>query len=459
MNLIPQRVLVVHASASKAKEQVNRLLELGFVAESSHQTAPALQRLRRGDIAVLFCSADFDNGQLLARLPLLPNPPTVVATSSETMPGETDFLGTDIYAWLSSTCNRQELERETRRALGNYQLQKENRELRHRLAQEYSLDNMVGRDPAMLRLFDLARSAAPTRASILISGESGTGKSLLAQAIHRLSDRSARPFVVVSCGSLPESLLESELFGHARGAFTGAHRDKKGRFEQAHQGTLFLDEIGTASAGLQIKLLRFLQDRTFERVGESRTRSANVRLLFATNMDLQTAVSEGRFRADLYYRLNVIHLALPPLRERPGDLLLLTRRLLERTAFQHGRAIPKVPRQAARRILEHSWPGNVRELENALERALLLSQNQELEADYLPAPYPVAASATSDAIPLPVLDPKERYSLKKLLEEPERRIIQAALDACNGNRARTAILLGINRATLFAKLKRLGIGR
>ncbi len=338
-------------------------------------------------------------------------------------------------------------------------LQGEVRVLRARLEIEHSLDHLVARDPKMLAAFDQVRAVAPTRATLLVSGESGTGKSLLAEAVHRLSDRAGGPFVTVSCGAIPESLLESELFGHARGSFTGAFRDKAGRFEEADGGTLFLDEVGTASPALQVKLLRFLQDRAFERVGESRTRSADVRLIFATNTDLREAVRTGAFRQDLLFRIEVIHVELPPLRERPSDVMPLTRRLLSRLAAAHERPIPRISRPAARLLLRHSWPGNVRELANALERGLLLCRDDRIQPEHLPEAVRGPEPQDDGGLPLPRLEAGQRYSLKELLAEPERRILAEALRVCQDDREAAATLLGIDRSTLYARMRRLGMTR
>ncbi|HEX9793765.1 MAG TPA: sigma-54 dependent transcriptional regulator [Planctomycetota bacterium] len=456
-----QPILIVEEDRREAARMVRVLRDSGHDVRSTATAASSLRRLETGRLALVLASLqvpDLDAQRFLARCRALDDPPDVVlATAFGSVRESVAAKNAGAFDYVNKPLTGGELLQVAERALRERSLRNENRDLRAQLGRESSLEGMVCRDPHMRQIFGLARTVAPTRATVLLSGESGTGKSLMARAIHRLSDRASRPFVTVSCGALPEALLESELFGHAKGSFTGAHRAKSGRFEDADNGTLFLDEVALASPALQVKLLRFLQDRSFERVGESSTRMADVRLILATNEDLEAAVRSGRFREDLYYRIHVIHLQLRPLRERPADVPPLARRLLERLARVHGRSQPRVERAAARRLLEYPWPGNVRELENALERALLLSENGRLDAEHLPARGAAQAAGAQSALAVPRLDPKGSYSLKQLLEEPERRIILAALEACSGNRERTAQLLGINRATLFAKLKRLGL--
>jgi len=457
-----ERILIADEDGRSAADLERALRGEGLVADTCETATAALARLEARPHAVLLCSVglpDASGLELLRRARSLPVPPAVIlasafATAQEALAARR----AGAFEYLTKPLLAGEVVLVVRRALEERNLRDENRNLKARLGLEDTLDRMVARDPSMRRTFEVARRVACTRATVLISGESGTGKTLMARAIHRLSDRADRPFVVVSCGSLPENLLETELFGHARGAYTGAHRDAVGRFEQADGGTLFLDEIGAASPALQLKLLRFLQDRQFERVGETRTRTADVRLLLATNQDLATAVRRGAFREDLFYRIQVIHLHLPPLRQRSADIVPLARRLLEGIAASHARLVPRLSRAAARCLLEYSWPGNVRELENALERALLLCRDGVIQPADLPdevrgaVPDPVAGGNG-----LPRLERGRRYSLKKLLEEPERRILLAALAACDGNREAAARMLGINRATLYAKMRRLGI--
>ena len=318
---------------------------------------------------------------------------------------------------------------------------------------------VVGDDPQMRRIFDLVDAVADGRTTVLITGESGTGKSVLARSVHARSPRRDKPFVEVSCGALPESLLESELFGHVKGAFTGATGDKPGRFLAADGGTLFLDEINSASAAMQVKLLRVLQERAFEPVGSSVTRTVDVRVVLASNVDLATLVADGRFRQDLYYRVNVVALKLPPLRDRPGDIGRLTDQFLRRFRAESNRPAAELSDAARAALAAYSWPGNVRELENAVERAVVLCRRPTIDVDDLPdavrarptderpVTVPVADALTFDA-PLP---------LAAALERPERRIIEAALRRNQGNRQQTADELGINRTTLYKKMIRLGI--
>jgi len=334
------------------------------------------------------------------------------------------------------------------RAMRQQLLIRENRTLRRQLQTQYGLENVIGQDYKMLKVFDLVQSVADTKTTVLITGPSGTGKSLIARAIHLLSPQSTGPFVEVSCGALPESLLESELFGHVKGAFTGAVNDKAGRFLAADGGTIFLDEIAAAPPSLQVKLLRVLQERQFEPVGSNGTVTVDVRVILACNEDLAERVKDGRFRQDLYYRINVINIQLPPLAQRIGDIPLLAKHFLDKFCRQTPRRISRITPQAMNLLQRYSWPGNVRELENVIERAVVLSKDDQIDVDDLP---PQLLQEVKDQ-PSPISRDRP-MSLKQALQEPQRRIIAQALRAAGGNRQEAARLLQINRTTLYKKIK------
>ena len=337
------------------------------------------------------------------------------------------------------------------KAMEQRRLASENAYLRSQLEERYQFGGILGRSRPMQALFQLLETVARASSTILITGETGTGKEVVARAIHHNSPRRAHRFVALNCSAIPETLLEAELFGHVRGAFTGAVGTRQGRFEQAHKGTLFLDEVGTMSTALQMKLLRALQEREFERVGDNQTIKVDVRVIAATNSELARMVSDGGFREDLYYRLNVINVQLPPLRERREDIPLLAKHFLERFA-------PETPMHLAqgamRALMAYSWPGNVRQLENAIERAVALrGERTEIDVSDLPpelyAP-PVAAAA-------PFVDfPDEGLDLPAYLASIERDLIRRSLERTRGNRNKAAELLRIKRTTLVEKLKRLG---
>ena len=345
------------------------------------------------------------------------------------------------------------------RALERATLVRENQDLRTALDDRVRIDNRIGSDPRMQSIFKTARAVADTRTTVLITGESGTGKTVLARALHAMSSRRNGPFIEVNCGALPESLLESELFGHVRGAFTGASKDKPGKFEAAHGGTIFLDEIGTSSPAFQVKLLRVLQDRVVERVGDNHTVTVDVRIVLATNIDLEQAVREGKFREDLYYRVNVVTIEMPPLRARPADVPDLARYFLQRFNRDHGKSIAGFTAAALHALQSAPWPGNVRQLENIVERAVVFCTGRTIGIDDLPPTIqrpdpsliqlPVDA-ISSDGTTVPI-------QLKDALGAAEKRILEQALQHCGGNRERAARTLGINRSTLFAKLRRYGV--
>jgi two-component system response regulator HydG len=324
--------------------------------------------------------------------------------------------------------------------------QVEKRELQCSIESSPEFGGIVGKDPEMQVIYKLIDDIAPTDATILIQGESGTGKELVARAIHHRSPRGDKPFVVINCSAYPSTLLESELFGHEKGAFTGAIREKHGRFEQAHSGTVFLDEIGEISPSAQIKLLRVLQMHKFERLGGEKTLTVDVRVLAATNKNLLQEVKSGNFREDLYYRLNVIPIVLPPLRDRRNDIPLLARHFLRRFGGSQDKKIEEFSPEAMRLLLNYSWPGNVRELENSIEHAAVLAKGRKVESSDLPA---VLCNGVSSS----------RRGKKSTLIDNERKLLQEVLEECGWNKKQTAKRLGISRTTLYGKLKKYQIIR
>jgi DNA-binding NtrC family response regulator len=345
-----------------------------------------------------------------------------------------------------------ELLQKVEKAREEQQLRSENAYLRSQLQEQYQFGGILGRSRPMQALFHLLETVARSNSTILVTGETGTGKEVVARAIHHNSPRRAHRFVALNCSAIPETLLEAELFGHVRGAFTGAVGTRQGRFEQAHKGTLFLDEVGTMSVALQMKLLRALQEREFERVGDNQTIKVDVRVIAATNSDLARMVAAGEFREDLYYRLNVIPIELPPLRERRDDIPLLVQHFLKKFAPDAGLHMAQ---EAMRALMAYQWPGNVRQLENAVERAVALSTGRpEIQA----ADLPPEIQATPQAATPPFVDfPEEGLDLPHYLQTIERDLIRRALDRTAGNRNKAADLLRIKRTTLVEKLKRIGL--
>ncbi len=337
-----------------------------------------------------------------------------------------------------------------RRACQQQRLLAENRQLREQLTERYNFDNIIGGDHQMVKIFELIEAVADSRSTVLITGESGTGKSMIARAIHAHSSRSTGPFVEVSCGSLPESLLESELFGHVKGAFTSAVAAKDGKFAAADGGTIFLDEIATASPALQVKLLRVLQERQFEPVGSNETRSVDLRVVLATNVDLPAEVEAGRFRQDLFYRVNVVNIELPPLRHRDVDIPLLARHFLSKYIAESGKQVTGFDDDTLRLMRQYPWPGNVRELENCVERAVLLCRGGRI----VPSDLPPTLLEAPDPAQIPTITVDHETSLSDALAAPERQIIVDALESNEGNRQDTAAQLQINRTTLYKKMKK-----
>jgi two-component system, NtrC family, response regulator AtoC len=375
----------------------------------------------------------------------------IVITGYGTVKDAVDAIKRGATDFIAKPFQFDELLHVLRKAMEQRRLSSENAYLRSQLEERYQFGGILGRSRPMQALFQLLDTVARSSSTILVTGETGTGKEVVARAIHHNSPRRAHRFVALNCSAIPETLLEAELFGHVRGAFTGAVGARQGRFEQAHKGTLFLDEVGTMSTALQMRLLRALQEREFERVGDNTTIKVDVRVIAATNSDLGRMVGEGTFREDLFYRLNVIPVRLPPLRDRREDIPILVKHFLEK--FSPGS--PMVVSQGAMRaLMAYHWPGNVRQLENAVERAVALgSGSREIELSDLPPEL----QEIPEALTAPSVDfPEEGLDLPRYMAEVERDLIQRSLDRTKGNRNRAAELLRIKRTTLVEKLKRLG---
>jgi DNA-binding NtrC family response regulator len=372
----------------------------------------------------------------------------ILVTAVRTVRTAVEAMRLGAYDYLTKPFSVEELRSVVERALERRALRREVRFLRDELARHEGFDDLVGGSPAMLGVYDRIRHVAGTPSTVLVTGESGTGKELIARAIHRQGPRRDGPFVAVNCGALAPELMESELFGHERGAFTGAHAKKPGKFELASGGTLFLDEIATLRMDLQPKLLRALQERTVDRVGGTRPLKVDVRFIAASNIDLHQAVRERRFRQDLYYRLNVVPITVPPLRERPEDIGPLARHFLARYASQFGRAVTAISPRALELLQRYPWPGNVRELENIVERSVALATDTVVQLDDIPLDLALAPGPTASG---------EVLSLKEARLEFERQVILRALDRAGGNHTLAARMLGLHRNTLNTKLVQVGL--
>ena len=432
------------------REGLRSALEDHFDVYLAEDAKSAMQLLEEEHFDVLL--TDFrlpseDGMKLITRAKSLSRPPVCIlmtAYGSEELAVEAMKKGADDYI-AKAKLQIDELEMRISRALRQQNLETENVSLRQQLDSRFGLENVIGESPAMHEVLDVVRQVAPTPATVLLLGESGTGKELIAKTLHRLSPRAHQPMVTVHCAALAPTLLESELFGHEKGAFTGAHERRIGRFEQAQGGTLFLDEIGEIDASIQIKLLRFLGERSFERVGSSKTLSADVRLIAATNKNLQTQVKAGAFREDLFFRLRVVEIALPPLRSRAEDIPLLAQSFLGEFSRQAAKDVKGFTPDVIELLLKYHWPGNVRELRTAVEHAVVMSRGEKIGVRDLP-PWVRNAAPESHALPPVTAGPS--LSVK----DAERELIIRALKECDGSRTRAAKKLGMSRRTLYRKL-------
>jgi two-component system, NtrC family, response regulator HydG len=441
------RVLVVDDDQA-IREALSRTLEkLGYEVALAEDGQAGLDRLREGEIHILLADLQMPklSGQelLKAARTIAPDVEVIVITGHGTVEDAVEAMKEGAYDFITKPFKRVQLERTIRRAAEKQALALQNRRLQDRLDEIQGAGRIIGASPLILKTLDLVRQVAPSTATILIQGESGTGKELIADAIHHGSPRRERAFIKVNCAALPEALLESELFGHERGAFTGAVARKEGRFELADGGTLFMDEIGEISPAMQAKLLRVLQAGEFERVGGTRTLTADVRVIAATNSDVAALVREKRFREDLYYRLNVITIQLPPLRARQDDIPLLAHHFLRKYAAKNAKTVGGFAEEALDILQTYAWPGNVRELENVIERAVVLTRSSVIS----PADLPEALVGADQAARHLVI------SIGTPLEEVEDRLIEETLRYTKGDKTLAAKLLGIATRTIYRRVK------
>jgi DNA-binding NtrC family response regulator len=441
------RVLVVDDEPELCRALGKLLSRNGYDVLSAGDGEEALKLLRQEEVHLVLTDLVMPRMGGLDLLKtgkvLSPHTEFVVISGHGTIEAAVDAMKLGAYDFVEKPFTSAVTLKTVEKALEKQRLLAENLELRRRLEEVQGSHDIIGRSEVMRRAVETARQVAPSTATVLLTGESGTGKEVFADAIHRWSDRRDRPLVKVSCAALPETLLEAELFGYEPGAFTGAVGRRTGRFEMAHQGTLFLDEVGEMSSTTQVKLLRVIQEGTFERLGSSETRGADVRLLAATNADLAAEVERGDFREDLFYRLNVINLELPALRHRGEDVVLLANYFLQVYNQKNGKDLSGFTHAAIEALSRHSWPGNVRELENCIERCVVLSKGPFVEKDVLP-PSVLAGEARSEEVVIPVGTP---------LRQAERLLLDATLRSTGGDKETAARILGITSRTVYRKLK------
>jgi DNA-binding NtrC family response regulator len=437
------------------EDKLRRVIQLqlqsaGFEVDLARTAEEGLKLADRADLILTDLRLPGLDGMELLKLIRRGNlqTPVIVMTAFGTIENAVEAMKMGAADFLLKPFSLDHLMAVINKALEVRALRDENRKLREELGFRYEFDNIVGRSEPMRQIFATISRVAPTRATVLLAGESGTGKDLIARAIHYHSPRRDRPFVKINCTAIPENLMESELFGYEKGAFTGANTTKPGKFEQADMGTVFLDEIGDVPPAIQVKLLRILQEREFERLGSNKTRQIDVRVLAATNVDLRAALEQGTFREDLYYRLNVVPLNMPALRERKEDIVFLAEHFLKKLMREAGSRVESISDEAIRKLESYYWPGNVRELENVIERSVVLCSGTRLEADDIRldmAPSLRAAQADS-FLPDGVT-----------LEEHEQNIIREALRRAEGNKSQAARLLGLTRNALRYRLTQMGL--
>jgi DNA-binding NtrC family response regulator len=443
------RILIVD-DEKNIREGLGAALELdGYEIALAADGDEGWKRFQKGDVDLVVTDLrmpGIGGEELLRRIGAeAPGLPVIVLTGHGTVENAVEAMRAGAYDFITKPVNLDRLSLLAKRALQNRELALQNRELQEEIEKRKQFDTIVGKSAVMRKVFDTVRQVAPTKASVLITGESGVGKELIADALHDLSPRKGKPLVKVHCAALAATLLESELFGHEKGAFTGAVGRRRGRFELAHEGTLFLDEIGEIDQNVQIKILRVLQDKKYERVGGEETLEADVRIVAATNRDLKAEIEKGNFREDLFYRLNVVNIHVPPLRERKDDIPLLAASFLKEFSQENGKRIEGLDTRARAALYAYDWPGNVRELRNCVESSVVMAKGAIVTLDDLPPSVRPASDAGWIRIPV-----------GSTLAEAERLVIRETLSTAKGNKSRTAEILDIGRKTLHRKLAEYG---
>ena len=445
-------ILIVE-DEKNTREGLERALRRNYQTLPADSGERALQVLDETPVDIILSDLRLPgmDGLTLIKRALAHNsqPICILLTAYGSIESAVEAMKAGAYDFMTKPVNLDQLDLILQRALRSRQLESENKTLRTQLDNKFGLEAIIGQAPVMEELYKVIQQVAPARATVLIQGESGTGKELVANAIHGLSPRARGPFIAVHCAALPPTLLESELFGHEKGAFTGAVERRRGRFELAEGGTLFLDEISEIDPSTQVKLLRVLEERKFERVGGQETLDTDIRLITATNRDLHQLAQAGKFRQDLFFRLNVVTITVPPLRERVNDIPLLAQRFLDEFARENNKPIDDITSEALNALMAYAWPGNVRELRNALERMIVMAHGAELTVHDLPA----IVRPSTDGQGTPNLGIKTNASLR----DANRQMIVTALEAAGGNRTKAARQLGISRRTLHRKLHEFGL--
>jgi DNA-binding NtrC family response regulator len=447
---VKQKILIVEDEDKLRRVIQLQLASAGFEVEQARTAEEALPLLDRAHLVLTDLRLPGMSGLDMLALIQRQNAhaPVVMMTAHGSIETAVEAMKAGAVDFLLKPFSLDHLMTVVHKALEVRGLRDENRQLKEELGRRYEFDNIIGRSPQMQEIFAAVLRVAPTRATVLLTGESGVGKDLIARAIHFHSPRTGRPLVKINCSALPENLIESELFGYEKGAFTGANISKPGKFEQADTGTVFLDEIGDVPQSVQVKLLRVLQEREFERLGSNKTQKVDIRMIAATNQDLRAALEQGTFREDLYYRLNVVALEIPPLRARKIDIPYLANHFIHKLAPDSGSQVESITPTAMDLLLDHSWPGNVRELENVIERSLVMATGKQLDARDIKLDVPRHRPAVTGELSLP-----EGMSL----DQYEQELIRQALKKADGNKSRAARLLGLTRNALRYRLTQMGM--